>query len=95
MSKWEILCILLVATAICLFIFSICDFSNDNSKSVEEEKIAPNRLPVANNDGWIKIDVKDNYAHSTYVLELKTGWLVRSESGFGTGVTFVPKEKSE
>ncbi|MBP3731362.1 MAG: hypothetical protein J6I40_07840 [Mailhella sp.] len=40
---------------------------------------------------WKILDVDEGRNSGTYVLELEHGWLIHRSSGFGGGMTFVPK----
>ncbi len=55
-----------------------------------EESVKSTTLPITSNR-WKEIELENQYNSNTYVLELKHGWLVYRSSGFGGGMTFVPK----
>ncbi|MDD2967708.1 MAG: hypothetical protein PHN64_09590 [Desulfovibrionaceae bacterium] len=71
-----------------LLFISGCDADAPNGESIKQAS-----LPLTSHK-WEKIDVSEGYNSDTYVLELQHGWLVCRVTGFGAGMTFVPRPEN-
>lgn len=84
-SLWPVL--LLVLIFICLFAYVFL-YRSDVPLETSQKSTT---LPLKDN-AWREAELSnENSNSSTYVLELKHGWLVYHNNGFGGGMAFVPK----